>query len=438
MGQRDGSVKAAVCLLAAMGLSGCMSSGGGEGGQVSRFLSNSPDTQLTERQKEAAQSAVISALQARHSVLPPDSAYARVAGPVLAAYSRPAEAELRSARLRARAASKNWLPRIGPDISLTSLGDLVAQLVVEQVLFDNGRKKAERAFAKADVEVAAVTLSEDTNERVLTALGLYLDAMKARERASLEEQTLKDMQHFEWVMTERVSGGVSDMSDLNVLRQKLAEIRATLTAQQEAETTALAELNAMSASPLDDVSGLSDLAPDLAAARPLEVLRAEAEKDRDIAQAKIDRAGLLPGLSAGGTVDEDGSNIGLNISTDQLLGLGTGASLKATQAARDAAERRVSQAQEDAERTLRRLDGRRSALSRQVTEASTLATQAKANLDLFQRQYKAGQRQVMDVVGVYETFAARQTAQLDLKYELARTRLQIARHLGLLADGGDI
>lgn len=438
MGQRDGSVKAAVCLLVATGLSGCMSPGGGEGGQVSRFLSNSPDTQLNERQKEAAQSAVISALQARHSVLPPDSAYARVAGPVLAAYSRPAEAELRSARLRARAASKNWLPRIGPDISLTSLGDLVAQLVVEQVLFDNGRKKAERAFAKADVEVAAVTLSEDTNERVLTALGLYLDAMKARERASLEEQTLKDMQHFEWVMTERVNGGVSDMSDLNVLRQKLAEIRATLTAQQEAETTALAELNAMSASPLDDVSGLSDLTPESAATRPLEVLRAEAEKDRDIAQAKIDRAGLLPGLSAGGTVDEDGSNIGLNISTDQLLGLGTGASLKATQAARDAAERRVGQAQEDAERTLRRLDGRRSALSRQVTEASTLATQAKANLDLFQRQYKAGQRQVMDVVGVYETFAARQTAQLDLKYELARTRLQIARHLGLLADGDDI
>ncbi|GGO58024.1 outer membrane protein, adhesin transport system [Roseovarius pacificus] len=437
MGQRDGSVKAVACLLAAMGLSGCMSSGGDDG-QVSRFLSNSPDTQLTERQKEAVQSTVISALQARHSVLPPDSAYARVAGPVLAAYSRPAEAELRSARLRARAASKNWLPRIGPDISLTSLGDLVAQLVVEQVLFDNGRKKAERAFAKADVEVAAVTLSEDTNERVLTALGLYLDAMKARERASLEEQTLKDMQHFEWVMTERVNGGVSDMSDLNVLRQKLAEIRATLTAQHEAETTALAELNAMSTSPLDDVSGLSDLTPESGAARPLEVLRAEAEKDRDIAQAKIDRAGLLPGLSAGGTVDEDGADIGLNISTDQLLGLGTGASLKATQAARDAAERRVGQAQEDAERTLRRLDGRRSALSRQVTEASTLATQAKANLDLFQRQYKAGQRQVMDVVGVYETFAARQTAQLDLKYELARTRLQIARHLGLLADGGDI
>ena len=153
------------------------------------------------------------------------------------------------ARLRARAASKNWLPKIGPNISLTSLSDVIAQLVVEQVLFDNGRKKAERAFAKADVEVAAVTLAEDTNARIRTALSLYLTAMKARERRVLEERTLKDMEHFEWVMSERVSGGISDGSDLHVLRQKLAEIRATLAAQSEAEATALAELNAMSTPP---------------------------------------------------------------------------------------------------------------------------------------------------------------------------------------------
>ena len=438
MGQRDRTMKAALGVVAAVGLSGCMSLGTGEDGQVSRFLGNTPLSHLTEGQKEAAQSQVITALQARRSALPQQGAYAQVAQPVLAAYSRPAEAELRSARLRAKAASKNWLPRIGPDISLTSLGDLVTQLVVEQVLFDNGRKKAERAFAKADVEVAAVTLSEDTNERVLTALGLYLDAMKARERSALEKRTLKDMEHFEWVMNERVKGGVSDMSDLNVLRQKLAEIRAALAAQDEAEAAALSELNAMSARPLDKVAGLSDMAVDTRAVKPLAVLRAEAEKERDIAQARIDRAGLLPGLTAGGTVDEGGSDIGLNISTDQLLGLGTGDSLEATKVAREAAARRVAQASEDAERRLRRLESRRDALSRQVAEASTLATQAKANLDLFQRQYDAGQRQVMDVVGVYETFAARQTKQLDLKYELALTRLQIARQLGLLADGGSI
>jgi len=44
----------------------------------------------------------------------------------------------------------------------------------------------------------------------------------------------------------------------------------------------------------------------------------------------------------------------------------------------------------------------------------------------------------MDVVGVYETYASRQSASVDLKYELARTRLELARRLGLLADGSDI
>jgi len=408
------------------------------GNEVSRFMSKDPAPKMTEAEKEAAESIIISELQARRSVLPPGSAYAKVAAPVLEAYSRPAESELRSARLRAKAASKNWLPRIGPNISLTSLSDIVAQLVVEQVLFDNGRKKAERAFAKADVEAAAVTLAEDTNDRVFTALTLYLEAAQARERMAIERATLKDMKHFEWVMNERVKGGVSDMSDLNVLRQKLAEIRSTLAAQQEGEATALAELSAMSVRPLDDVTGLTDVPVSGAVDGPLSVLQAKAEKEREIASAKMERAGLLPGITAGGTLGEGGSGIGVNVKSDQLLGLGTVDSMKALDVAREAADRRVEQAEEDANRRLRRLESRLSALSRQVGEASALTQQAKANLDMFQRQYDAGQRQVMDVVGVYETFAARQAAQLDLKYELAETRLKIARERGLLADGSSI
>jgi adhesin transport system outer membrane protein len=200
----------------------------------------------------------------------------------------------------------------------------------------------------------------------------------------------------------------------------------------------LAELNAMSTRPLDDVAGLSDVAVVGTEAKPLSVLQAEAEKQREIASANMERAGLLPGVTAGGTLGEGGSGIGVNVKSDQLLGLGTVDSMKALDVAREAANRRVGQAEEDANRRLRRLETRLSALSRQVSEAEALAQQAKANLDLFQRQYDAGQRQVMDVVGVYETFAARQTARLDLKYELAETRLKIARERGLLADGSSM
>ena len=393
-------------------------------------------TPTTHDETLNAESPVIQGLLSRSSVLPSGSAYDRVATAVLAANARAAETELRAARLRASAASKNWLPTIGPRVSLNSLGDVITQIVVDQVLFDNGRKKGERAFAKADVEVAAVALAEDTNDRVATGLDLYLSAAEARESAAVHRATLREMEHFEYIMSERVRGGVSDMSDLNVIRQKLAEIRAAIAASEEAEATAIAELNAMSIQPLNDLRGLEELTVGASAAQPLTVTRAEAEKERTIAQARIDRANQLPGISAQATV---GENSGAGITAGGTsLGLGTGARLRAIEAAREAAGRQVAQANEDANRTLRRLEGQAQATARQAGEARGLTAQAKANLDLFQDQYKAGQRQVMDVVGVYETFAARQVAEVLLKYEARRVQVELARVQGVLADGEQI
>lgn len=383
-----------------------------------------------------AESPILQNLMARSSVLPPDTAYHTVATAVLAANARAAETELRAARLRASAASTNWLPTVGPRVSLNSLGDVISQIIIDQVIFDNGRRKGERAFAKADVEVAAVALAEDTNARVATGLGLYLEAAEARESAAVHRATLREMEHFEYIMSERVRGGVSDMSDLNVIRQKLAEIRAAITASDEAAHTAIAELNAMSIQTLNDVRGLEKLHVPADAAQPLAVTRAEAEQGRTIAQARIDRASQLPGISAQTAL---GENSGSGVTAGgTALGLGTGKRLRAIEAAREAAGRQVAQANEDANRTLRRLEGQVTATARQAHEARNLTAQAKSNLDLFQDQYRAGQRQVMDVVGVYETFAARQVAELLLKYEARRLQVELARVQGVLADGEQI
>ncbi|MEL7099889.1 MAG: TolC family protein [Pseudomonadota bacterium] len=444
MGQTG--IRAAVVLAAGLGLSACLGEDPGAGGFVSRLAgptsAPAPEsagfaaTGAKYDQKLSAESEVIQGLVARQSVLPRGSAYAEVSGAVLAANSRAAEAELRAARLRAEAASKNWLPTLGPQISLTSLSSVVAQIVVDQVIFDNGRKKGERAFAKADVEVAAVALSQDTNDRVAEALGLYLTAVEGRETAALNTSVLKDMQHFEYIMSERVRGGVSDMSDLNIIRAKLAEIRSRRDAASEAERTALAELNAMAAKPLGEVRGVPDLAVNVNTAQPLTVTKAGAERTRAVAEAAIERGGALPGVSVGGTVGE-GGNLALNVGGAQL-GLGTPARLRAIEEAKEAANRQVAQATEDAARRLARLDSQLAATRRQASEARGLTGQAKANLDLFQAQYGAGRRQVMDVVGVYETFAARQAAEITLKFEVKRLEIEIARLQGVLAEGNAI
>lgn len=446
MGQ--GGIKGAALFAAISLQAGCMGSMG-DIPFVSR-MNTGADTAVSPPVSDAAllatptkndetlnsDSAVIQGLLGRSSVLPAGSAYERVTTAVLAANARAAETELRAARLRAEAASKNWLPTIGPNISLTSLGDIVTQIVVDQVIFDNGRKKGERAFAKADVEVAAVALAEDTNDRVATGLGLYLTAAEGREAAQLHRETLREIEHFEYIMSERVRGGVSDMSDLNVIRQKTAEIRAAIAASEESAATALSELNAMAIGPLNDVRGVQTLNISASAAQPLVVTRAHAEKERMIAQAQIDRADQLPGISAQATI---GENSGAGITAGGTgIGFGTSASLKAIAAAKEAAGRVVAQADEDANRSLRKLEGQVAATSRQAAEARTLTAQAKSNLDLFQDQYEAGRRPVMDVVGVYETFAARQASEVTLKYDALRLQVELARVQGVLADGDQI
>ena len=440
-------VRAAAVFAVTLGLSGCLSDAGGAG-FVSRL--KSPEVGVTANTSEPtktafagtstkydselnAESSVINGLVARKSAVPNDSAYDRVTNAVLAANARSAESELRAARLRAEAASKNWLPTVGPSISLTSLSDVIVNLVVDQVLFDNGRKKGEREYAKADVEVAAVALAADTNDRAATALSLYLTAAEGREKAALSETTLEDMAHFEYIMSERVRGGVSDMSDLNIIRQKLGEIRASHTTNREATRSAIAELNAMSIHPLGDVRGVSSLNVTANSAQPLAVTKAEAEMTREIAAAKVERAGQLPGVNLSGTVGKNGG-VAVNAG-GASLGLGTPARLRAIEAAKETAGRRVAQANEDANRALRKLESQIAAKTRQAGEAGSLTAQAKNNLDLFQAQYKAGQRQVMDVVGVYETFARAQESEVTLKYEAATLRIEMARILGVLADG---
>jgi len=115
-----------------------------------------------------------------------------------------------------------------------------------------------------------------------------------------------------------------------------------------------------------------------------------------------------------------------------------GANLEAITATEEAAGRRVAQSQEEASRRLAKQEAETAALDRQLAEARALTGGAKANLDLFQSQYDAGQRQVMDVVGVYETYAAQAESEIAVKYDLVRARLDMAKDLGLLADGDDI
>ena len=217
-----------------------------------------------------------------------------VANAVMAANSRAAEPDLRAAMLRSQARSMNWLSQLGPQVSVTSLGAVMASVFIEQVLFDNGAKRAERDYARANVEVAAVALAQDSNDRVLQALELYLTVQAAQARAQVKGAGTERMQPYVYIMTERVNAGISNRADLQVVEQKQNQMLSDLAADTEAAAAAMSELQAMAEGPLGDLSGISGLAAPAPNAVALTVL--------------IASAGFLPGLSVGGTINGDGTN----------------------------------------------------------------------------------------------------------------------------------
>ena len=428
----------AAAFAACLSLSGCL--GMGQGPEVSRAVSVDaalpapPPAALNSQMQDGTRSQIIEDLLNRRSVIEPGP-LRDVADAVMAANSRAAEADLRAAMLRSQARSMNWLPSIGPQVSLTSLGAVVAAMVVEQVLFDNGAKRAERDYAKADVEVAAVALAQDSNDRVLQALELYLNAEAARARAQVNGAGMERMQHFVYIMTERVNAGISNRADLQVVEQKQNQMLSDMASDTEAAAAALSELQAMAADPMGGLSGLSGLASPALNAVALSVLKASAESTRAVAGAHAARAGFLPGLSVGGTVNGDGNNIGATVAAPNGFGFGLGANLSAIEAEEAAAVARVGQETEDANRAVAALQGRLDSLRRQAAEAGDLATQAGANYELFAEQQRAGQRGVSDVVGVFETKIMAERAAVEMRYDIARVQLRIAARLGLLVDG---
>lgn len=432
------SMTVITALVASAAVSGCLGRGP-DAPEVSRSVPVSEIAALPARapvldpeMQDGSTSALIAGLLARRSVLQPGP-LSDVAQAVLEANTRAAEAELRAAVLRSEAKAANWLPRLGPSVNLTSLGSIVTSLVLNQAILDHGARAAEREFAAADVEVAAVALAQDSNERVHQALGLYLAAGAAEARAASIEAALDRMDRYVWMMEERVAAGVTDRADLQSVVLRRDQLLADLAADREAASVAMAELQAMAARPLDGLAGLSGLVDSDADTAPLTVLRAMAEGRRAAAEARVLRAGYLPGISVGG--DLGGGGLGLTLGAPNGLGMGQGSAMQAAVAEAAAVEARVGQEAEAAAREIASLDGRLTALIRQAAEARVLAAQAAETYALHAEQQAAGQRSVPETFGALETAVRAERTAAGLEHDIVAARVAIAARLGLLVDG---
>jgi len=442
---RVGASRAALMLVTLGLLSACVGSEGGLNVTKMGFgKGTAPAEPVRDQlsaphltQKGEVRSDLIADLQSHRSILPASGPYATVASAVTEAGAGVAAAELRIARLRAEARSKNWLPSIGPQVNLSSLGALAASILVEQALFDNGRRKAERAHAAADVEVAAVTLSIEANKRVYEGLKHYITSQKAREQAAVTERGIQRLAEFDRIMAIRVEGGLADRSEQSVLTQRLAEMRAMQAADLQAEVSAMAELSAMTTRSLADVNGLQALPSDTASPQPVSVLKARAEGARAIAEADMAKASMMPSLGAQVGLGKGGVDAGL-VAGGGNIGFGSRAEREALNATGDLVGRRTAQAAEDANRRLVSLQRELDQVAARQREGAEVLRQTESNLSLFSEQYRVGRRSLLELVQQYESFTRAERDQVALTYIAADLRLQIALERGVLVDGADL
>ena len=327
----------------------------------------------------------------------------------------------------------DWLPQIGPVVTLDSLGMIAAQIVAEQALLDNGRRKAERAVAAADVEVAAVGLAEDMNDRVRQGLVLYLAAEQARAQAAVASRGVERLSAYQDMVQERVTGGLSDRSELQVVSQKRAEMQATFAGDMQAAERSLGDLAVLAGRPLAGLRGVEAMGA--ADAAPLSVLRAKGEGARALAVARAERAGALPGVAATASLDGEGAfRPGLRLG-GVSFGFGTGAKFRALDATPELVERQIAEAGQAAERRIITLQGESAELRLRQSQGAEVLRQTMGNLDLFVEQYRAGRRSLVELVGQYDAAVRLERDQAALGYEIARREVEGAALRGQLVDG---
>lgn len=422
-------MRGATALAVVLATSGCFGGGQAAAPEAVERQAVALDATMTD----GSESVIIGDLLNRVSVLQPGP-FRDVAIALMEANTRAAEADLRAAVLRSEAQSTNWLGALGPGITLDALGAVALSVMVSQAILDGGARGAERAFARADVEVAAIALAEDSNDRVLDGLQLYITAQSALARAEVNRVGMDTMGRYAWMMDERVAAGITDRADLQLVLQRQDQMRADMAGDLQEAETAMAELSAMADLP-PGLGGVSVIGLPQPGIEALNVMRARAEGARAIARAQAAQAGFMPNLGVSGDLREGLDDLALSVAVPNGLTLGMGAQMQAAAAEANAAEARIAQEQEAAARRIASLEGQRDALRIQLAEAERLAADAAANFALFEEQQRFGQRSVSEVVGVFETQVRTARAASDLRYEILMIEARIAAELGVLVDG---
>lgn len=395
-------------------------------------------SEKTQDERTESTSLVIASLQSRGSVSKDGSVCKKIEQITLENASVNSKETLRIRRLEAESRSKNWLPQIGPDVSLTSLGNVVGSILVDLVLYDTGGKRAERELAVADVELAAVGYAIELNDLVAEAIIYNIEMSEIDAEIAISKKEAAKLKKYLEIARTRIAGGLSDSSDEKMLSIKIAEVSQkieALNARRQATSDQLALIAPGVEGLANEVHCIS-LPTSLPTSLRLEY--AKAESNADLSEAMMLKAGLLPSIKAQSRITSEGVTGGVGLGLGAPIGIGTPSNIQKAKALTEAATKRLANTEREIARKMAKQDAEKRELKVQRDSNSSLLRNSEEIYYFAEQQYDLGRKSLADLTISFQNFNNLQREDVRIDHEIARIEVRQAADAGLLADGSNI
>lgn len=319
------------------------------------------------------------------------------------------------------------------------------ELSLAQPIYDWGRTGADIGRAKAQERAAEANLLEAAELAALEAVEAHIAVQRSRRLVDAAHENLDAHRRFTRLANDRASGGVGDATEVELAGVHEGEAHSSLADARGAlrnalsvyytrvglEPKALAEIPEL---PLDllkqgNVAAATLNAPAVVAARA----RQEAARNA----ASMERAGLLPKLSAeayirGRDIDDPATGVGLRVTGPTVKGLRNFNRVEAAELEAASAKWAAEAARREATIRVDELVDREPTLRSRIRILREQLENARSLRDLYEDQFKIGTRSVADLVNVQADVFRIENGLINARYDIVSLQYSAAAALGHL------
>ncbi|MFK4064139.1 TolC family protein [Brucella anthropi] len=322
------------------------------------------------------------------------------------------------------------------------------QISLTQPLYDFGQTSAKVSRAEAGRDVVTAELKEAREKAALEAAQSYIAVQRANALVAIAKENITIIKHFEGLAKVRAEGGVADISEQELAGVHLGDAESTLREEEgllrAAESAFYAKIGMvpgkLAAAP-DLRLKISDIGQvDVAAGEAPAVDVAKAREQEAVHAVSAEKASLYPVVSAeayhrgGDSGSNSGSGVGLRIKGPSLNGLANFQRVEAMTYAAQSARWGAEAAKRNASAQVKEFIDREPTLSSQITILAAQLVRARKLRDLYEDQFKLGERKLIDLITVQSDIVRNQRSGVNARHDILALQYSAVGALGKLQE----